>query len=130
MERDLVIAFFWSPDSRKIAYFVPQISIPSEQQVSLQVQEPQFRLVLYVLDLQTGDSRRLIEFTPTEDFLRIMQFFDQYQRSAMVWSPDSNNLVISALDQDGEPGIYAIEVTEDSEARRLASGRLAFWSWK
>lgn len=130
VEHDLVIAFFWSPDSRKIAYFVPQISIPSEQQVSLQVQESQFSLELHVLDVQTGNSQRLIEFTPTEDFLSILPFFDQYQRSATVWSPDSNNLVISALDQDGEHGIYAIEISENSEARRLASGRLAFWSWK
>ncbi len=130
VEQNLVMAFFWSPDSRKIAYFVPQISIASEQQVSLQVQDSQFSLGLHVLDVQTGNSKRLIEFTPTEDFLNILPFFDQYQRSATVWSPDSNNLVISALDQDGEPVIYAIEISGDSEARRLASGRLAFWSWK
>jgi Tol biopolymer transport system component len=130
VEQDLVIAFFWSPDSRKIAYFVPQVNVPSEKQVSLQVQEVQFTLELHVLDVQTGNSQRLIEYTPTEDFLRIMQFFDQYQRSATVWSPDSNNLVISAVDQDGEHVIYAVDVSENSEARRLASGSLAFWSWK
>jgi len=66
----------------------------------------------------------------SEDFLNIMPFFDQYQRSATIWSPDNNNLVISALDQDGEQGIYAIEIAENSEARLLASGSLAFWSWK
>jgi Tol biopolymer transport system component len=130
VRHELVIAFFWSPDSRKIAYFVPKTSIPSGQLVSLQVQESQFQLELYVLDVQTGSSQRLIEFTPTEDFLSILPFFDQYQRSATVWSPNSNNLVISALDKDGEGGIYSIEVSENSEARRLASGRLAFWSWK
>jgi Tol biopolymer transport system component len=130
MAHELVIAFFWSPDSRKIAYFVPQISIPSEQQASLQVQESQFSLELRVLDIRTGNSKRLIEFTPTEDFLSILPFFDQYQRSATVWSPDSNYLVISAQDQDGEDGIYVVEISEDSEARRLTSGHLAFWSWK
>jgi TolB protein len=127
---DLIVAYFWSPDSRKIAYFVPRISIPSEQQVSLQKQEPQLSLELHLLDVQTGDSQRLIEFTPTEDFLNILPFYDQYQRSATIWSPDSKNLVISALDQDGVHAIYAIEISENSEARRLASGRLAFWSWK
>jgi Tol biopolymer transport system component len=130
VDHDLVIAFFWSPDSRKIAYYLPKISIPSEQQVSLQAQEVQFNLELYILDVETGNSQRLIEFTPTEEFLRIMQFFDQYQRSATFWSPDSNNLVISAVDQEGEQGIYAIGISEGSEARRLASGQLAFWSWK
>jgi Tol biopolymer transport system component len=124
------MAYFWSPDSRKIAYFIPQINIPSEQQVSLNTQEAQFTLGLHILDVQTGSSQRLIEFTPTEDFLNILPFFDQYQRSATVWSPDSNNLVISAVDLDGEQGIYAIENSENSEARRLASGSLAFWSWK
>jgi len=131
VEQDLVMAFFWSPDSRKIAYFVPQISRPSgQQEVSLRAQEAQFTFELHVLDVQTGNSRRLIEFAPTEDFLNILPFFDQYQRSATVWSPDSNNLVISALDQDGEQGIYAVEISENSEARLLASGSLAFWSWK
>jgi TolB protein len=130
LEQNLVLAFFWSPDSRKIAYIVPRIRTPSEQDVSLHRQESQISLELRVLDVQTGDSQRLIEFTPTEDFLNILPFFDQYQRSATIWSPDSKDLVISALDQDGEPGIYAVEISEDSEARRLASGSLAFWSWK
>jgi Tol biopolymer transport system component len=130
-EHDLVVAFFWSPDSRKIAYFIPKLGISTgQQEVSLQVQEPQFRLELLVVDLETGNSNRIIEFTPTEDFLRIMQFFDQYQRSATFWSPDSNSLVISALDQDGEQGIYVVDISENSQARQLASGRLAFWSWK
>jgi len=129
---DLIVAYFWSPDSRKIAYFVPRISIPSEQQVSLQAQEAQLSLELHLLDVQTSDSQRLIEFIPTEDFLNILPFYDQYQhqRSATIWSPDSKNLVISALDQDGEHAIFAIEISGNSQARRLASGRLAFWSWK
>ena len=130
VEHDLVFAFFWSPDSRKIAYFVPRINIPSGQEVSLQAQDQRFSLELHVLDVETGNSQRLIEFTPTEDFLNILPFFDQYQRSATIWSPDSKDLVISAIDQDGEHGIYAVEVSENSEARRLASGQLAFWSWK
>jgi Tol biopolymer transport system component len=129
-EHDLVIAYFWSPDSHKIAYFVPSLSIPSGQRASLRLQESQFSLELNVIDVQTGISKRLIEFTPTDDFLNIMPYFDQYQRSATIWSPDSTDLVISALDLDGEPGIYVIETTEVSETRRLASGRLAFWSWK
>ncbi|MGW8226087.1 MAG: hypothetical protein ACWGOY_10140, partial [Anaerolineales bacterium] len=87
VEQDLVIAFFWSPDSSKIAYFVPQLNISSDQQVSLRAQETQFALELYVLDVTTGNSQRLIEYTPTEDFLSILPFFDQYQRSATIWSP-------------------------------------------
>ena len=130
VEHDLIIAYFWSSDSQKIAYFVPKISIPSEQQVSLQVQESQISLELHLLDIQTGDSQRLVEFTPTEDFLNILPFYDQYQRSATIWSPDSSSLVISALDQDGEPGIYVIKISGDSDTQRLASGSLAFWSWK
>jgi TolB protein len=130
VEQDLVIAFFWSPDSSKIAYFVPKLSTSSDQQVSLRAQETQFSLELYVLDVETGNSQRLIEYTPTEGFLSILPFFDQYQRSTTIWSPDSNNLVISAFDQDGEQGIYAIDAAGNSEARQLASGSLAFWSWK
>jgi Tol biopolymer transport system component len=130
VEHDVVIAFFWSPDSRKIAYFVPQIGAPAGQRVGMQAQESRFQLELHVLDLQTGSTQRLIGFTPTGDFLNMLQFFDQYQRSATLWSPDSKNLVISTLDQDGEYGIYTVDISGQSEANRLASGRLAFWSWK
>jgi TolB protein len=128
--QDVVIAFFWSPDSRKIAYFIPSTGAPQGPRVSLQRQESQFSLELHVHDVQTGDSQSLMEFTPTQEFLNILPFFDQYQRSATIWSPDSKNLVISGIDEDGEAGVFAIEVSENSEARRLASGRLAFWSWR
>jgi len=130
LDNDFVIAFFWSPDSQKIAYFVPKIGISSEQQVSLPAQDSQFSIELHVLDVQSGNSQRLTEFRPTEDFLQIMPYFDQYQRSATIWSPDSSNLVFSALDQDGTPRIYTIGISENPESSRLASGRLAFWSWK
>jgi TolB protein len=131
VEHNLVIAYFWSPDSRKIAYFLPEVNLSSEQpEVSLQTQEAQFNLELFILDVETGSSQRLIEYTPTDDFLNILPFFDQYQRSATIWSPDSSSLVITAIEPDGENVIYTIEASGNAEARRLASGSLAFWSWE
>jgi Tol biopolymer transport system component len=125
-----VVAFFWSPDSKKIAYFVPRLKIPSGEITQVGLPDPVLVLQLYLTDVYTGESWRLIEFTPTQDFLRIMEFFDQYHRSATIWSPDSQYLVISGMDQDENPGIMVISASQEVDSRIIAPGSLAFWSWK
>jgi hypothetical protein len=87
-------------------------------------------LRLYVIDAETGGSRELALFRPTQGFTSIIPYFDQYQRSATIWSPDSRNIVISANDSDGNDGIYVVEVDGNLEPRLLTDGSLAFWSWK
>lgn len=125
-----VVAFFWSPDSKKIAYFVPRLKIPSGEITQVGLPDPVLVLQLYLTDVYTGESWRLIEFTPTQDFLRIMEFFDQYHRSATIWSPDSQDLVILGMDQDENPGIMVISASQEVDSRIIAPGTLAFWSWK
>jgi len=123
-----VIAFFWSPDGEKVAYFVPFVandpangSDSTTQRVFLQ---------LNMLDIKTGKSRELFTYQPTEQFKNILFYFDQYHQSNTIWSPDNNNLVLSFLDQDGNPGIAIVAASGQLEPRTLAQGYLAFWSWK
>lgn len=133
-----VVAFFWSPDSGQIAYFTPVFteSFPPEQGTlfsisrKLPTQEPELRLSLMIYDIQTGKSRQAALFKPVDDFLSLLPFFDQYARSASLWSPDSRHLVISGLDASGRPGIYRVDASGIDPPEHIADGSLAFWSWK
>jgi hypothetical protein len=69
-------------------------------------------------------------FKPTESFLTFISYFDQYQRSATIWSPDSRNLVVAAARNEGGPGIFLVEAAGNLQPRYLAEGLMATWSTK
>jgi TolB protein len=127
-----IIAFFWSPSGKEIAYFVLlQANNDSSGSSGGSAQTtPQFVLQLHVLDVTTGKSRDLFTYRPTQQFLSVLPYFDQYHQSATIWSPDNNNLVLSFLDNSGKPGIAVVAASGKLEPRLLAPGYLAFWSWK
>jgi Tol biopolymer transport system component len=129
-----VYAFFWSPNDKKIAYFIPMIAdgtSSSSGQDDPNAQEQQQLLVqLKVVDVDTGESKELYTFPPTDQFAAILPYFDQYHRSATIWSPDSNNLVLSFLTGDGEPGIAVAAASGQLEPRVITQGYVAFWSWE
>jgi hypothetical protein len=82
------------------------------------------------LDVTTGESRELFTYQPTQQFLSVLPYFDQYDQSVTIWSPDNNNLVLSFLGSSGKPGIAVVAASGKLEPRILAEGYLAFWSWK
>lgn len=132
------IAFFWSPDSKKIAYFVPTLaSRPSEGSATgeedsqdSESEEQILVLVLFVMDVDSGETKELRLFQPTIELFNILGFFDQYHRSATIWSPDSQNLVITATTGDGSDGVWVINASGSLDPRPIARGSLAFWSWE
>jgi Tol biopolymer transport system component len=123
-----IAGFFWSPDGRRLAIFEPTFASPGGASFDLVQQPSTLNLNLEVIDLDTGDTRNLTTFTPTEAFLNLLPFFDQYHRSITLWSPDSLKMVIAAGDSQ-DPGIYVID-TMAGTSTRIAPGDLAFWSWK
>jgi TolB protein len=127
-----IVAFFWSPSGKEIAYFILQQanSDSSGSSGGSGQTTPQFVLQLHVLDVTTGKSRDLFTYRPTQQFLSVIPYFDQYHQSATIWSPDNNNLVLSFLDNSGNPGIAVVAASGKLEPRLLAQGYLAFWSWK
>jgi Tol biopolymer transport system component len=131
-----VIGFFWSPNSEEIAYFIlVQTSSDSSSgsgntAPTPSATTPQFALQLHVLNVTSGESRKLFTYRPTQQFLNVLPYFDQYHQSATIWSPDNNNLVLSFLDGSGSPGIAVVAASGKLEPRILAEGFLAFWSWK
>jgi TolB protein len=127
-----IIAFFWAPSGNEIAYFVLlQANADSSGSSGGSAQTtPQYVLQLHVLDVTTGKSRELFTYQPTQQFLSVLPYFDQYHQSVTIWSPDNNNLVLSFLDNSGNPGIAVVAASGKLQPRLLAQGYLAFWSWK
>lgn len=119
-----VFAFFWSPNSRKLAYFKPLLTEGSS------AENQQLLLQLHMLDVTSGESKQLFTFQPSNQFSAVLPYFDQYHQSTTIWSPDSNNLVLSFIDVDGNPGIAIVAASGQLEPRLLTAGYLAFWSWK
>ena len=124
-QADDIFAFFWSPNSRKLAYFKPLLTNGSDSSG-----QQQLLLQLNMLDVVSGESKELFTFQPTSQFSSILPYFDQYHQSATIWSPDSNNLLLAFLDKDGNPGIAIAAASGQLEPRLLANGLVGFWSWK
>lgn len=129
-----IISFFWSPNGEEIAYFIllqtqPGGSASGDSSGATQA-TPQFVLDLHVMNVTNGESRKLFTYRPTQQFLSVLPYFDQYHQSATIWSPDSNNLVLSFVNSSGAPGIAIVAASGNLEPRILAEGYLAFWSWE
>ncbi len=125
-----VLAFFWSPNSVKLAYFKPFLTKNTSEGTDGSTATQELVLQLNVLNASTGETCELFTFAPTAPFTEILPYFDQYHQSTTIWSPDNNNLVISFTGKDGKPGIAVVAASGQLEPRILAEGLLAFWSWK
>ena len=132
-EVENVFAFFWSPDGEEIAYFTPRLSSASGEQQddsTSQGQQQQVIFQLQVVDVDSGESRELLTFRPTNQLASFLPYFDQYHQSATIWAPDGNNLVVSFLTEQNQAGIAIVPASGRLEPRLLAPGYLAFWSWE
>ena len=76
----------------------------------------------------TGKTWLIARFPLSRGLLDVLPFFDQYQRSASLWSPDSKYLVFTAVSADGRPGLYVVRADGNIKPRFLAAGDFAFWS--
>ena len=123
-----LVAFFWSPRGDSIAW----IGIdPGNRSMDLAVSP--------VDGVQaSGEPRHLFQFSPTGELFTLFSFFDQYAYSHSIWAPDGSALVVAGTDGpeparrngSGPHGgqVYVVDVGT-GEARRIASGKVAVWSW-
>ncbi len=123
LEEDGVFAFFWSPDSKRVAYFVP--SVVSQNEGS----DQSLVLTLRVYDRERRSSAEIETFVPTPQFAAVIRVFDQYGQAARIWSPDSRNIVYSALTDTG-PSIMVARAEGNLVPRKMAPGLIGFWSWQ
>jgi TolB protein len=135
LSRDVVLAFFWSPDGRYMA----TITLESENEGTIaaankqlrlskpaQQSHPALNLNLILIDAASGERRRLLSFQPTFSFItQFLPYFDQYALSHRLWSPQSDALVLPI--QDDEVSRIAV-IPINGELRFLADGDMPFWS--
>jgi len=126
-----VAAFFWSPQGDRLLAIVPVRAVPDENQlVSSHRQTATWRLRLYLVEPPSGQPHFLTEVEPTSDFLALLPFYDQYQRSSRLWSPDGEWLVLPIVRQGGDHWIARLEASPAGSLAPLAPGELAFWSFE
>lgn len=118
-----VYTFFWSPDSRSLAYFTLE-EVTDENGETGNISR------LKVLDVASGQSRSLTQLVPTRRFLQLVPYFDQYQHSLTLWSPDSQYLVVPIVYDRNTSGIFVVHASGNLEPRFIAEGELGIWSWK
>ena len=111
---DPVWGFFWSPDSRKLAW------IDSERDAG------QIWLRWRVWD---GESVRAYgRFLPSLVFLEsYLAFSDQYAQSTSLWSPQSDAFVYAGSGLDQITGIW-VQRLDAAEPEMIATGDYAAWS--
>ena len=119
-----ILAFFWSPDSTKIALFEPQI-------VAADGSQETFVLAVSVLNVADGSVKPLTKIRPTRAFLgQVIPYYDQYQRSHTIWSPDSSHIVVNGSTDENLPGIYVVSTEGRGGSSFIAHGVYPFWSWQ
>jgi hypothetical protein len=57
-----------------------------------------------------------------------LPFWDQYERSQTLWSPDGRSFVHAGTTSDGEQGIWVHEAATTGPSTFLVPGDIAFWS--
>ncbi|MDJ0755111.1 MAG: hypothetical protein QNJ45_16435 [Ardenticatenaceae bacterium] len=132
-----VLAFAWSPDGQKIAYFT---TIDNDRDPINRIIEEGYAhgrylpddtaynlwLNLCVIDVKSGRKREITPFKPTGNFVnQFLPFFDQYTLSHRIWSPDSSQIVI-AVDRDNTPTVVAVPI-DGLAPLIIGEGDMAVW---
>lgn len=124
-----VFSYYWSPNSREIAYVVPLQSKASIDPMFAKSKKLPYAQ-LQILDVGRDKSWSISQFPITQAFLNQVPFNDQYQHSTTIWSPNSKYLVFSAYTAAGNPGIFVAEADGNIKPSLIASGEFPAWSWK
>lgn len=141
---DTVIAFFWSPDGQKIAYFTLTHGTEwrDARGENLYVQEGYARgrplplrhntaevwLDLNVVNIDSERSQLLTPFMPNPIFLnQYLPFFDQYALSHRLWSPNSKSLTLPVIANDREQ-IVVVPIDGQTPPLAIAEGIMSSWS--
>ena len=132
LPHDDVIAFFWAPNGRRIAYLVPARATDDAGLAIDPVfarEQGRFYAELRVVNVRRGNSWRVALFPLSPRFVREqLPYFDQYLRSTSLWSPDSRSLAYPALTADGTPGIFVSAASGTLRPQLVAEGDFAHWS--
>ncbi len=123
LTRDDLLAYFFSPDARYIAY----IAVPEDR--------PYY--TWKIIALKDARVRTLDNFISTEPEALAYRYFDQIAVSHTIWSPDSKDFVYAGVKLFGSPR-HALRLTpapqlwivpvDGGKSRSAGSATLAFYS--
>ena len=111
-------AFYWSPDSRKLAYLT-----------YLDTDYRQFNQ-WRIYDAASEEDTGSVSFQPTLTFDTLTTFFDQFGQSHSFWSPDSRYLTYAAVSDAGDDQIWLLDTRESGKRTLVADGVVGVFSWR
>jgi hypothetical protein len=111
-------AFYWSPDSRRLAYltYLDSVYRPFNQ--------------WRIFDAESGKDSGSAFFQPTTTFDTLTTFFDQFGQSHSFWSPDGRYLTYAAVSDAGQDEIWILDTREGGARTLVADGVLGVFSWR
>ncbi len=132
-------AFFWSPDSGRLAvYSLVTGTPPSNIEANIRraeassAQEDALLTRIEIVDPRNGSAVQVADTLSTREFAQYLSYFDQYSRSTTPWSPDSKKLVFHTILSERQTVEIGVAILSANSAavsiRRLATGANAFWS--
>jgi TolB protein len=139
-----VVAFFWSPDGKKIAAL--RLAQPGDDQVAAGsglvlagasvprpspggiAQAPGIVVRLAFVDVATGRVGRDRVIRLGDHFVeQLLSYFDQYALSHRLWSPDGASILLPLVDASGRDQLVVVPAG-GADPRPIAGGAKGFWS--
>ncbi len=131
-----VLAFFWSPDGRSLAFLRYEFgrdNEPSAPEAGLQRtlwQTPSG--IWFRWHIWNGERTypTPLRFRPGSVYAsEYLRFFDQYARSSTFWAPDGSAFVFAGeVEGVQRSGIWVQPVKEGADPEWISTGHVAFWS--
>ncbi|MGD2103789.1 MAG: hypothetical protein PVJ55_01560 [Anaerolineae bacterium] len=115
-----ISGFFWSPDSRRLAY-LSRLDLPDSVWM-------QWR----VLDLDSERDRGFAAFHPSPLMRFVVHSFGQYAQSHRFWSPDGRYLVYADRNDAGVDRVWLVDTESKKGADPILvdEGSIGIWSWR
>jgi TolB protein len=132
-----VVSFWWSPNGKTIAALLvqpaggsaspaPASSVSPSAAAASPTASPSSVHVVFV-DVASGKVRSEAVVNPGQLYIdQYLTYFDQYERSHRVWSPDSTSLLVPVVDADG--GTHIAVLFANGDAAESIDGLIGFWS--
>ena len=111
-------AFYWSPDSRRLAYLT---YLDNEYRPYNQWR---------IFDVAASKDSGSVSFQPTSTFDTLTTFFDQFGQSHSFWSPDGRYLTYAAVAPDGRDQVWLLDALDRKRRILVADGVVGIFSWR
>lgn len=131
VSRKSMISFWWSPDATTMAVTAVAQGAAGENVIAVTV-----------IDVRDQSEAQVASLLPSDEFLFMQIYFDQFAHSMRIWSHDSRYLVVFGAvgdplaqtaayssQQPGErAGVWVIDVSGSNDPVAVGRGYIGAWS--